>query len=241
MMISQVRKHYKELKFTWKRLAKLFSFFVFLYLIWFVIDQFKSSNYFPITEVKIGGVEHEQQEIQSVLEPLVKKGFFVVDVSHIKERLLQFPWIADASVQRVWPHQIVIQVSEKKPLARWNRSGLLTQSGVIFSPAKNTYPDDLPQFIGPEGEQVQLLNFYNDMTTLLAPLHFKVVQLELSPTRSWSLILSNGMKVNLGYKDVLTRMNHFVKVYPKIVGERTNGVEYVDLRYNNGMAVRWKA
>ena len=101
MIISQVRKHYKELKLTWKRVAKLFSFLVFLYLIWFVIDQFKSSNYFPITEVKIGGVEHEQQEIQTVLQPLVRKGFFVVDVSQIKERLLQFPWVADASVRRV--------------------------------------------------------------------------------------------------------------------------------------------
>ena len=222
-------------------MAKLFSFVIFLYFVWFIIEQFKSTHYFPITEVKIVGADHERQEMQKILQPLVKKGFFVVDVLQIKERLLQFSWVADASVRRVWPNQIVIQVAEKKPLARWNRSGLLTTAGEIFNPTKNTYPTDLPQFIAPDGEQVQLLNFYHDVSSLLTPLHFKIAQLELTPTRSWSLILTNGMKLNVGYKDVLTRIGHFVKVYPKIVGARTNEVDYVDLRYNNGMAVRWKA
>lgn len=240
-MISQVRKHYKEFKFSWKWVTKLFSFIAFLYLVWFVLEQFKSTHYFPISEVKISGVDHDRQEMQKILMPLVKKGFFVVDVSQIKERLLQFPWVTEASVRRVWPNTIIIQVSEKKPLARWNRSGLLATSGEIFSPAKNTYPADLPQFIGPDGEQVQLLKFYNNLTSILAPLHFKISQLELTSTRSWSLILSNGMKLNIGYKDVLTRIGHFVKVYPKIVGERASEVDYIDLRYSNGMAVRWKA
>ena len=56
---------------------------------------------------------------------------------------------------------------------------------------------------------------------------------------SWNMMFNNGIKMHVGYKDVLTRISHFVKVYPKIVGERANDVEYIDLRYSNGMAVRW--
>jgi cell division protein FtsQ len=62
----------------------------------------------------------------------------------------------------------------------------------------------------------------------------------MSPYLSWDIELTNGMKMRLGYKDVLTRVSHFVKVYPKIVGERVSDVDYVDLRYPNGLAVRWK-
>src|SRR5207244_1263518 len=122
------------------------------------------------------------------------------------------------SVRRVWPNTVVIQVTEKKPLARWNHQGLLTTSGEIFNPAKTSYTlaEDLPEFIGPEGEQVQMLNFYKDVSKLFAPIQFKISQLELTPSHSWSLTFTNGMKLNVGYKDVLTRINHFVKVYPKI-------------------------
>jgi cell division septal protein FtsQ len=38
----------------------------------------------------------------------------------------------------------------------------------------------------------------------------------------------------------LTRLSHFVKVYPKIIGERAAQVEYIDLRYQDGLAIRWK-
>jgi len=38
----------------------------------------------------------------------------------------------------------------------------------------------------------------------------------------------------------LTHISHFVKVYPKIIGERANQVDYVDLRYSNGLAIHWK-
>jgi cell division septal protein FtsQ len=31
-----------------------------------------------------------------------------------------------------------------------------------------------------------------------------------------------------------------VKVYPKIVGMHESDVEYIDLRYSNGIAVKWK-
>ena len=45
--------------------------------------------------------------------------------------------------------------------------------------------------------------------------------------------------VRLGHKDCLTRLTHFVKVFPKIMGDRVGDVDSVDLRYANGMAVRF--
>jgi cell division protein FtsQ len=37
------------------------------------------------------------------------------------------------------------------------------------------------------------------------------------------------------------RLERFISVYPKLLGEKIAQVDSVDLRYTNGFAVRWKA
>lgn len=241
-MLRQVRKNYSYFKFSGKLAAKVICFIVFLFLLYYGVNQFKSIHYFPITQVKVAGVQRSNtQEIQHLLMPLVKKSFFTVEVLTIKEQLMQLPWIADVIVRRVWPNQISIHVVERTPIARWNDSSLLSTNGELFQPEASSYPVKLPQFIGPEGEQIYMLQSYSKMNNLLAPLHFKIARLELTPTQSWSITFENGMKLNVGYKDILTRLDHFVKVYPKIVRDRASDVDYIDLRYSNGLAVRWKS
>lgn len=241
--MNQVRKRYKNFKFSWKMTGKVVCFLGFLFIVSFLFNQFKKNPYFNIKEVKIVGATHmSHEEIKQSLLPLVNKGFFIVDVSLIKERLKQFSWVSEASVRRVWPNQIHIQIQEKRPLAYWNHSQLLTTAGEIVTPmpTKALLLSELPHFIGPQGEQMQILNYYARINGILAPLHFKITQLELTPSRSWQLTFNNGIKLNVGEKESLTRISHFVKVYPKIVGARAKEVDSIDLRYPNGLAVRWK-
>ncbi len=241
MMIRRVAKNYKDIKFSWKWAAKIFSFAAFIYCVSFCIHQIRAGSYFQIKEVKIAGVNYtDHNEIQNVLKPLVNQDFFKVEVDQIKQRLLQFPWVSEVAVRRVWPESINIRVIEKTSIAKWNDAGLLTTTGEIFNPKKNTYPTNLPQFKGPPGTQMQMLNYFDIIDSLISPLECKIAELELTDAHAWHITLSNGIKLNLGYKDILTRMGHFVKVYPKIVGSRASRVEYVDLRYSNGLAVHWK-
>ena len=85
-----------------------------------------------------------------------------------------------------------------------------------------------------------MLKYFVNINRILAPLHAKISYLELTPYMTWKLKLENGMTLKVGHNDILTRMTHFVKVYPKIVGERAENIDYIDLRYPNGMAVKWK-
>jgi cell division protein FtsQ len=241
MITSHVRKRYKDFKFSWRFAAKALGFIVFIYLLTLAFNQFKTANYFAIKEVQVVGVHNsDQQAIQNLLMPLVNKSFFIIDVDLIKERLLQFPWVSTASVKRVWPGQVSIQITEKIPTARWNEQSLLSSAGEVFTPAAATFPMGLPQFVAPDGEQIHMLQYYAQLTRLLKPLNLKITRFALSGAQSWDLTFDNGVKLNVGYKDILTRISHFVKVYPKIVGERVNQVDYIDLRYSNGLAVHWK-
>jgi cell division protein FtsQ len=242
MSIGRVRKHYHGVEVSWKFILKAFVFIVFVSLLFIAANKIKSSEYFPVHNVKIFGAQHvNHTDVQKLVSPLIGNGFFAVDVDKIKERLLQMPWVAQVVVRRVWPDLVVVAINEKNPVALWNDNSLLSSAGELFTPEVKTYPAGLPQLSGPAGEQILMAQYYAKMSSVLTPLHCKITRLELSPAMAWSLTLNNGTKLSIGHKDILTRLNHFVKVYPKIVGDRISDVEYIDLRYPNGMAVKWKS
>ncbi len=207
----------------------------------FAINQINLSQSFPIRTVRVFGVNHvKHQEVQDLLLPMVRRGFFTIKVEYIRDRLLQIPWISDLDVRRVWPDQVEITVIERNAVARWNDESLLSETGELFSPNQNTYPAHIPKFMGPIGQQIVMLQYFKDINRLLVPLHANISLLELTPYFTWKIILTNGMILQMGHKDILTRLDHFVKVYPKIAATRAADIEYVDLRYSNGFAVRWK-
>lgn len=240
MIGSRARKRQIEsLNFYTKWAIKLALFLVFISILCFLSAKFKT--YFPIKNVNVYGVQRiDESLLQEMLTPLVDKGFFAIDVEYIKDQLLQDPWVSKATVQRVWPDQINITVIEKKPIARWNKSSLLTVNGELFNPEEHSFNSEMPNFIGPMGQHMKLLEYYKLINTILLPLQLKLVELELTSDQSWKLTLNSGIKMRAGKKDILTRMNHFVRVYPKIVGTRQSEVDYIDLRYPNGLAVKWK-
>jgi cell division protein FtsQ len=242
MSIGRVRKHYPSAGFSWKIILKATALTLFVLVACIIFTTFKSSEYFPIHNVKVYGVQYlDHQDVQTLISPFVNDGFFRVDLDRIKERVLQLPWVAKVVVRRVWPDQVVVNIIERIPVALWNNTTLLSSAGEIFTPPIATYPTGLPQLIGPAGEQIEMVQYYAMLSKVLMPLHFKIARLELTPSMTWSLTLDNGIKLSIGHKDILTRLDHFVKVYPKIVGNRVDEVEYIDLRYPNGMAVRWKS
>lgn len=208
----------------------------------FAINQFKNSHYFPIKKVRVYGVNHlNNTEVQQELTPLVNRNFFNINVDNIRNHLLQMPWVSDLNVRRVWPDEVEITIFEKGALARWNDTHLLSEDGEVFSPSLASYPHNLPKFIGPDGMQMEMIKYFNEINRLLMPLHAKISYLELTPYSTWKLALDNGITLQIGHKDILLRLSQFVRVYPKIVRNHLGiDVDYVDLRYPNGMAVRWK-
>lgn len=213
-----------------------------LVLLAMTFKQIKLADYFPIKSVQIYGASHlKRDEIKQLLLPLVQRGFFSVNVERIRNRLRQLTWVSDIFVRRNWPDQIEITVIEKNAVARWNKTNLLSQNGEVFTVDDTTSPSNLPDLIGPDGKQIVMLNYLNEINRLLTSLHVKISYLELSPFYNWKITLNNGITLQMGHTDVLTRLSRFVKVYPKIIGNRAEDVDYIDLRYANGMAVQWRS
>ena len=72
----------------------------------------------------------------------------------------------------------------------------------------------------------------------------------LSERFSWQLTLDDGVTLNLGREERVERIQRFMDVYPiikaqlkakKITEKQQNqAVDYIDLRYDTGLAVGWK-
>jgi cell division protein FtsQ len=242
MATGRVKKQHKGIQLSWRRMLKALLLVAFVAIAIFSANKIKSNEFFPIHSVKIFGAQHlEHADVQKLVSPLIGNGFFAVDVDKIKERILQMPWVADVVVRRVWPDLVVVAINEKSPVALWNDNSLLSSAGELFTPNKKSYPDGLPTLSGPPGEHILMAQYYAKMSSILSPLHCKITRLELTPAMAWKLTFDNGTKLTIGHKDILTRLNHFVKVYPKVIGDRIANVDYIDLRYPNGMAVKWKS
>ena len=242
-MVTQVKKQSPSFFSLRRKSVIQFIFFTLLLIMsGLAVNLLKNSLYFPIKTVKISGARHiDHAVLQSFLTSYVNHGFFGVEVNAIKDRLSENTWITEAVVRRIWPDQVLITLIEKNPIARWGKTSILSTQGDLFTPDKQELLSHLPQFYGPDGKQQELIQHYHTINQLLAPLHILVIRLELTATDIWHITLTNGIQLKVARKDFLTHFSHFVKVYPKVIGGREADVDYVDLRYSNGLAVRWKS
>lgn len=226
-------------KFAWG--YKLASIILFLAAIFMLVSQFKHSHYFGIKKVRVYGVRNIQPEqIKALLMPYMSQNFFSINIDSIKEQLLQFPWSSRITVRKRWPDQLDITIREKKVMAIWNHHALLSDTGELFLTGQQDIFSTLPQLKGPEGTQLVVSDYFNKINRLFLSLHAKITYLEFTSIATWKLKLDNGMTLQIEHKDILNRLKHFVKIYPKILAKHEKDVDYIDLRYPNGVAVRWK-
>lgn len=196
----------------------------------------------PIRQVRLeGSFAHVGPDrVRALVAAHVHGGFFAVDVAGVQAAVEGLPWVAHASVRRVWPDTLAIAIDEQRPLARWASGGLVNAQGKVFKPAPKSYPAHLPVFAGPAETAQVLTARYHTVRKLLAPLGLRVARLSLDKRRAWRLTLANHVELVLGREDSLARLRRFAEVYPKVLAPRVGKIVRVDLRYTNGFAVAWR-
>lgn len=196
----------------------------------------------PLQQVVISG---ERTYLQDVwVEELVRRSqpgsFFELDVADTHKVVEDMPWVYRASVRKRWPNGLEIYVVEQVPAARWNDDSLLNQHGEVFDGLDVAQGAglQLPSLYGPGGSEQTALQGYRDMQSLLDAANLHISELYLSERFAWNLQLDNGIKLNLGRSEFIDRLQRFVDVFP-LISTQNKGVDYVDLRYDTGLAVGW--
>lgn len=196
----------------------------------------------PIARVSVqGDLQYVSREaVARQVAPFVHSSFFRVDLVAMRSELEQMPWIAEAQVRRVWPDQVLIQLEEQLPVARWGDEALLNNQGMAFAPGELTGYEHLPKLWGPQRAQQQVMQQYQMLSQLLRPLDITVASLELRERGSWFVTTGRGMELLLGRDHVVEKLRRFISVYEKTLKQDGENIARVDLRYPNGMAVAWR-
>ena len=234
--INRLKEPRKPFKFvlleSLKKLTYLFIFLLIAGLI-YVID---SSNLFePKISWEVDGIlTTETAQYDRLIKPLLNNKY-LIDLSQLKERVEQYPWVAKAEVSRLFWNKIRIAVVRHDIAMRWGSEGYISSQGVLFKP-NLSIDSDAPIAIVSEDRIEQFYVDFMNYQSILGQLIIKQFE------RSYidELTIKPNVQVILGYQQQSERLQVFIKAYDKLKGSskiRKRGI--FDMRYPKGFALSY--
>lgn len=192
---------------------------------------------FALREVRIGGeLKHvTREQVEDVVRREVRGGFFTVNLAAARAAFERLPWVREVNVRRQWPARLDVALEEHVPIARWGNAALVNTHGEVFRAA---YDGELPVFVGPDGTAREIAIQYRYFQRSLATIGQAPVQVQVNPRRAWQVKLASGLTLELGRENIEARLARFVGLHERTIGRLGRHIDYVDLRYANGFAVR---
>lgn len=192
---------------------------------------------FSLREVRIGGeLKHvTRDQIEELVRRELKGNFFTINLAATRAAFEQLPWVRHVNVRRQWPARLEVALEEHVPFARWGTAAIVNTQGEVFQAA---YDGTLPVFIGPDGTAREIALQYHYFRRSLGAIGETPVEVQVTARRAWQVKLASGMTLALGRESVEARLTRFVAVHDRTLGRLGRRIDYVDLRYANGFAVR---
>jgi len=195
----------------------------------------------PLSKLVLQGeLEHVSgQDVQLALRQMGHVGTFMSqDVNELQKAITELPWVAQASIRKQWPDLVKIYLVEHKASAIWNGHALLDMSGDEFNADVSELKEERVKLYGPEGSNRNVLTTWQKVNPMFATLGLKISSLVLNERYAWQIILDNGIRLELGKESLIERVKRFISLYHRL-GNDSQRVSYVDLRYDTGAAVGW--
>jgi cell division protein FtsQ len=154
---------------------------------------------FRIAAIALSGERHvSREEILSVAGVTGTTSLLFLDVEAARDRLKTNPWIADATVLKLYPDRLQIGIKEREAFALWQQAGrvsVVAGDGTVLEPYVNPRLTRLPLVVGVGAaaraqEILPLLERYPDLRD-------QVRAAILIAERRWNLRLRNGLDIRL--------------------------------------------
>lgn len=147
-----------------------------------------------VERIEITGLRRmDRMSVYAVATDQQSRAMPLVDLARVRDRLLDYGWIADARVSRRLPDTLVIDIVEREPAAIWQNHGqlmLIDAGGKILEDVSRDAMPQLPLVIG-EGANAQEPGYQKLMEAApaLKPL---VKAATWVGDRRWDLLFASG-------------------------------------------------
>ena len=159
---------------------------------------------FRITTVAINGRKQlSHDEVLLIGGVNGRSSLLFLDAAAVREKLKANPWISEATVLKLYPDQLRIDIVERLAFALWQRDGrlsVISDDGAVLEPYVSRRFISLPLVVG-KGAQTRA----RDFLALLAryPRVNAVTRAAiLVGERRWNLRLKDGLDIRLPENDV---------------------------------------
>lgn len=154
---------------------------------------------FEIASIALTGEKQlTREEILNIAGISGRASLLFLDADAARARLKANPWIADATILKLFPDRLHIAVTERRAFALWQKEGrvrVISRDGVMVQPFAAPHVAHLPLVVG-SGANVKASGFLavmNGYPELRDQIHAYV----LVADRRWNLRLKNGIDIRL--------------------------------------------
>ena len=191
----------------------------------------------------VGDVHHvSRAAVRAAISGRLTGNYFTIRLDRARQVFEALPWVAQASVRRIWPNRLRVTLAEHRALGEWSDGRLVSDAGVLFvaNPAEAEADGPLVSFAGPPRYAPQAVDHFRQFSALLAPLQLRIAALRISERASWSLTTVPRMRIELGRDDpagsLQQRLSAVVAAYPVVMARLDGPATRIDARYSNGFA-----
>jgi cell division protein FtsQ len=202
-------------------------------------DSAANAAGFQIVALSLIGQHHlSREEVLANAGVTGRTSLLFLDVETARERLKANPWVAEATVLKLYPGELQIGITERLPFALWQKDGRLSviaDDGIVLEPYVSPRLNKLPLVVGRGADSrakdfLALLDRYPDIRE-------QVRAFILIGERRWNLRLRNGLDVRLPEDGVGTALDRLVTLdrETKLI---TRDIAAIDLRLPDRVTVR---
>lgn len=175
----------------------------------------------------------------------VQGNYLTVNLRQVKASFEELPWVQTARIDRKWPMQLEVHLTEHVPAAYWggrDQNTMVNAQGQLF--AAEGDDESLPVLIGQEEYVKTIWDAYRNLAPVYQKINLRLQSLELDSRGSWRSTFDNGGVIELGRGNpgaLVDRSESLVTHIQSVLakhGRAPRHLQFADLRYPQGFAIR---
>jgi cell division protein FtsQ len=194
---------------------------------------------FNIASVALSGQKQiSREDVLNTAGITGRTSLLFLDADAARKQLKANPWIAEATVLKLYPDRLQIGIIERQAFALWQKNGQLSviaEDGTVLEPYVARRFTGLPLVVGPGAEErakelIGLLAQYPAISSSMAAA-------VLVAQRRWNLRMKNGIDIRLPETDIETALSTLADLdrEKKLL---SRDITAVDLRLPDRVTVR---
>ena len=201
-----------------------------------------------ILNISSDNVQHvKPKELKKLVIMELNGTALTTDLGPIYKSVLSHPWIKEATVRRIWPNKILVNLVEHNIIGVWSDGRFVTQAGKLLqfdklqsesiNKEKNCF---LLKLDGPNETVTAVLDRARMISKKASKVGLQTTGVQLTSQYDWRVFFSNGMKMELGGENLETplekRLDNFFNSIAWVRKKIKKDLISVDLRYAQGFA-----